>query len=139
MIKKNSFCYINIKLYVFHFILGNIVEGGIHVSTLPDELLDQQPTILELTTHARTAECNQLGVTLQLDRVNLAKCYDCTSVYQLWIMEKGRGATRRSLLTALRAIRQNDVADAYEDYLKNMVSYIVHISMYTCTKSGTLS
>ena len=48
-------------------------------------------------------------------------------------MEKGREATRRSLLDALTAIRQTDVADIYEDYLKTMVSYIVHISMYTCT------
>ena len=95
--------------------------------------MDQKPTIQELTTHARTAEYNELGVTLLLDNVNLAKCHDYTSMYQLWIMEKGRGATRRSLLNALRAIRQNNVADAYEDYLKTMVSYIVHTSMYTCT------
>ena len=113
-------------MYVFHFILGNIVEGGIHVSNLPDELLDQQPTIPELTRHARTAAYNHLGVTLQLDNVNLAGCHDYTSMYQLWIMEKGREATRRSLLNALRAIRQNNVADVYEEYLTNLVSYIVH-------------
>ena len=51
--------------------------------------------------------------------------------YGLWKKEKK--ATRRSLLNALRAIRQNDVADVYEEYLKTTVSYIVHISMYTCT------
>ena len=119
-------------MYIFYFILCCIVKGGVHVSTLPDHLLDQQPTIQEITAHARTAEYNQLGVTLQMDSVNLAKCHDCTSMYQLWIMEKGRGATRRSLLDALRSIRQNNIADVYEDYLQTTVSYIVHISMYTC-------
>ena len=54
-------------------------------------------------------------------------------IYQLWTIEKGREATRRSLLDALRAITQNNVADTYEDYLKTMVSYLAHISMYTCT------
>ena len=42
-------------------------------------------------------------------------------------MEKGGGATGRSLLVALRAIRQNNVADDYKDYLKTTVSYFVHI------------
>ena len=121
-------------MYIIPFhIIGNIVEGGVHVSTLPDHLLNQQPTILELTTYAETAEWNKLGVKLGLNSVSLAGCHDYTSMYQLWIMEKGREATRRSLLNALRAIRQNNIADAYEDYLKTMVSYIVHISMNTNT------
>ena len=89
--------------------------------------MDQQPTHEELISHARTAEWHQLGVKLGLDSVDQAGCRDCTRMYQLWIMEKGRSATRRSLLDALRAIRQNYVADAYEDYLKTKVSYIVHI------------
>ena len=110
-----------------------MVEGGVHVSTLPDDLLDQQPTIQEVTRYARTAEHNQLGVTLQLDSVNLAGCHDYTSMYQLWIEEKARGATRRNLLVALRAIRQNNVARIYEEYLETIVSYIVHTLMYTCT------
>ena len=97
-----------------------------------DQLLDQQPPILELTTHARTSKYNQLGVTLQLDSVNLAKCHDYTSMYQLWIEEKAQNATRRSLLDALTTIGLNDVASKYKDYLKTMVSYIVHISLYTC-------
>ena len=97
-----------------------------------DQLLDQQPPILELTRHARTSEYNQLGVTLQLDRVNLAKCHDYTSMYQLWLEEKSQNATRRSLLDALTTIGLNDVASKYKDYLKTMVSYIVHISIYTC-------
>ena len=82
--------------------------------------MDQQPTILEITTHARTAEWNQLGVQLGLDGVGLAGCHDYTSMYQLWIQEKADNATRRNLISALRAIRQNDVAKRYEDYLKTV-------------------
>ena len=117
----------------FPFTLGNITEGGVHVSTLPDQLLDQQPSILELTTYARTAEWNLLGVQLQLDSVDLAGCQDCTSMYQLWIMQKAREATRRSLLAALSAIRQNDVGKTYEDYLKTLVClhYNIYTSIYT--------
>ena len=95
--------------------------------------MDEQPTHDELISHARTAKWYQLGVKLELDSVDLDGCHDCTRMYRLWIMEKGRSATNRSLLVALRAIRQNYVADAYEDYLKTKVSYIVHISMYICT------
>ena len=92
--------------------------------------MDQQPTHVELISHARTAEWNQLGVKLGLDSVNLAGCHDYTSMYQLWTMEKAREATRRNLLDGLRAIRQNNVAIKYKDYLKTTVSYIVHISIY---------
>ena len=110
-----------------------MVEGGVHVSTLPDDLLDQQPTIQEVTRYATTANYNLLGVQLELNRVALAGCRDCTSMYQLWIDEKARGATRRNLLVALRAIRQNNEAREYEEYLETIVSYIVHTLKYTCT------
>ena len=103
-------------MYIFHFILGNIVEGGVHVSTLLNQLLDQQLTILEITTHVRTEKWKELGTQLQLDGVNLAQCHDLTSMYQLWIQEKADKATRRSLLDALRAIKQNNVATIYEHY-----------------------
>ena len=92
-------------MYIFHFILGNIDKGGVHVSTLLNQLLDQQPTILEISTHARTEKWKELGTQLQLDGVNLAECHDLTSMYQLWIQEKADKATRRSLLDALRAIK----------------------------------
>ena len=94
--------------------------------------MNQQPSILELTTYARTAKWNQLGVQLQLDSVDLAGCHDCTSMYQLWIMQKAREATRRSLLVALKAIKQNDVERIYEDYLKTMVCLQIYTSKYTC-------
>ena len=94
-----------------------------------DQLLDQQPPIQEITTHARTEKWNELGTQLHLDSVNLAECHSLTSMYQLWIQEKADKATRKSLLDALRAIKQNTVARIYEDYLKTMVNYTVYTSM----------
>ena len=80
--------------------------------------LDQQPALKEITTFARTAEWRLLGVQLELDGVGLAGCTDLTQMYQLWIQQKAKDATRRNLLIALRAIGQNNVACQYEDYLK---------------------
>ena len=93
-----------------------------HVSTSLEILLDQQPDLKELTTHARTAEWRLLGVHLELDGVDLAECTDLISMYQLWIKEKANMATRRTLLTALRSIRENNVAWMYESYLRTKVS-----------------
>ena len=87
-----------------------------------DHFLDQQPPILEITTHARTAEWNRLGVALELDDVDLAGCHDYTSMYQLWLQEKADKATRRKLLDALRDIRQNNVARKYEEHIDKLVS-----------------
>ena len=101
--------------------------------------MDQQPLILELTTHAEAANWNMLGVKLELNNVSLDGCHDCTSMYQLWIEEKADKATRKSLLDTLSAIKHTNVAKIYEDYLKIMVSCIVHISIYMCTQSGHLS
>ena len=94
-----------------------MAEGG---SAIPDKLLDLQPPILELTTHAETAEWNRLGVQLKLNDVALAGCHNYTELYQLWIMEKAENATRRKLISALRAIQQNNVAYNYEQYLKTL-------------------
>ena len=77
-----------------------------------------QPPILEIATHAKTAEWNHLGVQLQLRDVALAECQNCIAMYQLWIMEKAENATRLKLISALRAIGQNNVAYRYEQYLK---------------------
>ena len=85
-------------------------------------LLDQQPHLRELTTHARTAEWYQLGVELELDSVNLDRCTSLTSMYRLWIEEKAEMAIRKNLLIALRSIKQNNVARLYEDYLRTKVS-----------------
>ena len=94
-----------------------------------DQLLDQQPPIQEVNTHARTAKWNELGIQLQLDSVNLAECNSLTSMYHLWIQEKADKATRRSLLDALRAIKLNNVARIYENYLETIVSYAMYISI----------
>ena len=104
------------------------------VSNSLEKFLDCQPPILEIITYARTAKWNLLGVQLQLDSVNLAECYDYTSMYQLWLQEKAENATRRNLLTALRAIGQNNVARKYEDYLRTEVSFydIKFIYIYMC-------
>ena len=83
-----------------------------------DQFFDQQPSIQEITTHARTEKWNELGTQLQLDSVNLAECHSLTRMYQLWIQEKADKATRRSLLDGLKAIKQNNVAKIYEDHLK---------------------
>ena len=85
-------------------------------------LLDQQPDLKELTTHARTAKWRLLGVQLELDSVDLAGCTDLTSIYELWITEKAEMATRRNLLSALRSIKDNNVAWQYESYLRTKVS-----------------
>ena len=94
-----------------------MAEGG---SIILDRLLDLQPPILEITTHARTAKWNQLGVQLELNDTALAECRDYTEMYQLWIMEKAENATRRKLISALRAIRQTNVAYKYEQHLKTV-------------------
>ena len=92
------------------------------MSTSLEMLLDQQPDLKELTTHARTAKWYLLGVQLELDSVDLAECTDLTRMYQLWIQEKAEMATRRNLLTALRSIRENNAARKYENYLRTKVS-----------------
>ena len=115
-------------LYINRFINWNLfITLGV---TSLDGLLDEQPSILELTEHARTAQWNRLGVRLELDGVALAGCYDYVSMYQLWIMEKAENATRRNLITALRAIGQNNVAFKYENYLKSKVSDLLNVLCY---------
>ena len=84
-------------------------------------LLDQQPDLKEVTFSARTAQWYLLGVQLELDVVDLNGCTDLAHMYNLWIQQKAENATRRNLLTALRAIRENKVAKQYEDYLKGLL------------------
>ena len=84
--------------------------------------MDQQPPLIELINNARTSEWFELGTQLELDNINLNGCNSDLRVYNLWIQEKAENATRRNLLSALRAINQNNVAKTYEDYLKTLVS-----------------
>ena len=87
---------------------------------LPVQILDTIPEISELTNHARTAKWDELGIQLKLDDVDRKQCNDCATLYQLWLDEKGRHATRRMLLAALRSIRQNAVADKYVAHLQTI-------------------
>ena len=57
------------KYFFFHFISGIVAEEDVYKSDLPDHVLDQQPTIQELTKHASTTDWNRLGVELKLDSV----------------------------------------------------------------------
>ena len=84
-------------------------------------LLDQQPKLKEITRYARTAQWYHLGVQLELDGMDLDGCTDLARMYNLWLQRKAENATRRNLLAALRAIRENDVAKQYEDYLKGLL------------------
>ena len=93
----------------------------VYLSPSLEMLLDQQPDLKEIVKFARTAEWHLLGIELELDCVNLAGCTDLGHMYQLWIQEKAEEATRRNLLTALRAIGQNDVARQYKDHLKGFL------------------
>ena len=92
------------------------------VSKSLEILLDQQPGEKEVIKHAKTAQWRLLGVELELNSEDLRECTDLTKMYQLWINEKANMATRRNLLTALRSIRENNVAWKYENYLKAKVS-----------------
>ena len=93
-------------------------------NTLSDKILDDKPTIDELTTHARTAKWKELGIKLQLDHVNLDDCHSYTDMYLLWLNEKGDDATRRVLVKALRDLKLGGVADGYVKYLKTLVSLL---------------
>ena len=96
-----------------------------YVSPSLEMLLNQQPDLKEITNFARTDKWYQLGIQLELDGVDLAGYTDMEHTYQLWIQQKAKDATRRNLLIGLRAIRQNNVACQYEDYLKRfLVSFL---------------
>ena len=108
----------------FNFYAHVTVPTSIMASTptsLPDSILDVQPKLLELTTHAKTAKWFLLGTQLELDDTDLAGCTDMTRMYQLWIQEKAEKATRRNLLNAMRAINQNNDANRYEDHLRTLI------------------
>ena len=76
------------------------------------------PELYELNKYVRIANWDDLGIELKLDNVRLAGCKNHTDVYKLWLNEKSMQATRRNLIDALRAIKQNRVVDEYITYLK---------------------
>ena len=91
------------------------------MANLFDQLLDQQPSLKELASNAKTAKWYELGIQLELNGVDLAGCTDFTRMCQLWIEEKAEKATRRNLLNALEAIRQNNVVREYTEYLRQLL------------------
>ena len=142
MITKFHEWQFNISLHVrYNFYIYNHAQKYIYFLfssdnrpeySLPDQILDDIPEISELTSHARTAKWLELGIQLKLDDVDLKQCNSCAALYQLWLEENGRHATRRMLLAALRAIRQNADADSYVDHLQTilMVSDVVKNNPY---------
>ena len=85
--------------------------------TLTKEILDTRTNIYEIKTHAETTEWNVLGIHEKLNNIKRRQCKDCADLYELWLEEKGRHATRRNFIAALRAIGQNAVADEYVAHL----------------------
>ena len=59
--------------------------------TLFDQILHQQPPILELVKHANTDDWFNLGIHLQLNEVKLNKCMgDLSRVYSFGFSRKGK-------------------------------------------------
>ena len=91
------------------------------MANLFEQLLDQQPSLKELASNAKTAKWYELGIQLELNGVDLAGCTDFTRMCQLWIEEKAEKASRRNFLNALEAIRQNNVVHEYKEYLRQLL------------------
>ena len=105
-----------------------MAEGG---SSIPDYILDEVPPLHEIVEYARTDCSIELGTMLELDSEDLSNTKTESSVsaklsavYQKWLDKKGKDATRRRLLAALRTehVSQNRVADSYVKVLIEMVS-----------------
>ena len=97
------------------------LTGNMAENTLSDNIMNGIPEINELITYAKTSEWNELGIKLGLGTQSLAECNGCVKMYQLWLREKGYGATRRILIKALREIKEARVVDDYvEKCLKKL-------------------
>ena len=110
----------------------NMAEGSDTPASLPDYILDEVPPLHEIVEYARTDCCIELGTMLELDIEDLRNVKktessvsaELSAVYQMWLDKKGRDATRRRLLAALRTkhVGQNRIAESYEAVLIKMVS-----------------
>ena len=94
-------------------------------------LLDQQCELKELCNNAKTAKWYKLGIQLDLQDVDLdiirndpAQPDKLTAMYKLWINKKGRDATHRKLINALKSdyVGETNVGQKYEEWLKTKVS-----------------
>ena len=100
-------------------------------------VLDQQCELKELCNNARTAKWYELGIQLDINHVDLdmikndpSQTDKLTAMYKLWINKKGRDATHRKLINALKSdyVGETNVGQKYEEWLKTKVS--------TCTDQG---
>ena len=101
-----------------------MAKGDVFYTSM-DQILDDQPTKTELLKYIKVAHWFTLGALLKLNIDRLEACDgDLTLVYDLWIEEKGKKATRRILLKTLRSkiMGLHNTADKYEDFLKTLVS-----------------
>ena len=107
-----------------------MAEGSTPAS-LPDSILDEVPPLHEVVEYARTDCSHELGTMLELDsedlnnvRSDLSVSKKISTVYQMWLDKKGKGATRRRLLDALRTkhVGQDRIAELYKAKLIEMVS-----------------
>ena len=87
-----------------------------------DQLLDTAPSVVEISELVKTDHWYKLGVQLHVDEVNLTEIEDMNHMYQLWLSTQPTSATRRQLLTALRDIGEDLVANEYEHKLMTQVS-----------------
>ena len=119
-----------------------MAEGGGTLASIPDYILDEVPPLHEIVEHARTDCCMELATMLELDSEDLSNVKTESSlskkisaVYQLWLDKKGKDATRRRLLAALRTkhVGQNRVAESYEEVLIKKVS-----RLRTCGSANSL-
>ena len=87
-----------------------------------DQLLDTTPSAVEISDNVKTDHWYELGVQLHIDEINLTEIEDTNHMYQLWLATQPTSATRRQLLTALRDIGEDLVANEYEHKLMTQVS-----------------
>ena len=101
-----------------------MAKGDVFYTSM-EQILDDQPNMTELLKYVVVAQWFTLGSLLELNNAGLMACGgDLALVYNLWIQEKGKHATRKILLETLRspAMGLNNTADNYEDFLKTLVS-----------------
>ena len=109
-----------------------MAEGGtLALLPVPDYILNEVPPLHEIVENVRTDCSHELGTMLELDSEDLSNVKTESSVskkistvYQMWLDKKGKGATRRRLLAALRTkhVDKISLAEKYEEKLKKMVS-----------------
>ena len=100
---------------------GIMAKGGI--PSIPDNILDDTPDILELLDHVQTEKWRELGMRLKIEKVIQAQCKSCAELYEKWLATKPKPEkTRRILIDALKAMLEVELAEKYMKHLTTMVS-----------------